>query len=82
MILYPPAKINLGLYVVSRRKDGFHSIQTLFYPLGLKDILEFIPITGDENETDKLSLSGLEIPGKLEDNLLLKAWQQWAVCTQ
>lgn len=73
MILYPSSKINLGLYVVSRRKDGFHSIQTLFYPLGLKDILEFVPITDNEPDTDRISLSGLEIPGSMDDNLLLKA---------
>ncbi|MEA1876391.1 MAG: 4-(cytidine 5'-diphospho)-2-C-methyl-D-erythritol kinase [Bacteroidota bacterium] len=73
MILYPSSKINLGLYVVSRRKDGFHSIQTLFYPLGLRDILEFVPITDNESEADSLSLSGLEIPGSMDDNLLLIA---------
>jgi len=73
MILYPPAKINLGLYVERQREDGFHSIQTLFYPLGLQDILEFVPNTEDKDEIDKLSLSGLDIPGGLDDNLLLKA---------
>ncbi len=40
MILFPNAKINLGLHVLSRRKDGFHNIETVFYPVGLSDILE------------------------------------------
>lgn len=73
MILYPPAKINLGLYVKSKRRDGFHSIQTLFYPLGLNDILECDYCTDPEGVGDTLSLSGIQIPGDLNDNLLLKA---------
>ena len=73
MILYPPAKINLGLYVVSQRDDGFHSIETLFYPLGLQDILEFVPNINEEGAKDCLSLSGLSIPGVVGENLLLKA---------
>jgi len=73
MILYPPSKINIGLFVTNRRKDGFHSIHTLFYPLGLRDVLEFIPFSDDNAHTDKISLSGIEIPGNINDNLLLKA---------
>lgn len=73
MILYPPAKINLGLYVINKHEDGYHSIETLFYPLpGLCDILEFEPFREQEGESDCLSLSGIPIPGDLNDNLLLK----------
>ncbi|RNC64615.1 4-(cytidine 5'-diphospho)-2-C-methyl-D-erythritol kinase [Proteiniphilum sp. X52] len=43
MICFPNAKINLGLHVVSRRKDGYHNLETIFYPVGLKDALEIIP---------------------------------------
>lgn len=71
MILYPTAKINLGLYITSKREDGFHNIETLFYPLGLTDILEFIPSL--EQSEDEFSTSGLLIPGDKRDNLLLKA---------
>ncbi|MCK5822221.1 MAG: 4-(cytidine 5'-diphospho)-2-C-methyl-D-erythritol kinase [Bacteroidales bacterium] len=59
--------------MTNRRDDGFHSIETLFYPLGLKDILEFVPIIEDDANSDILSISGFEIPGGLDDNLLLKA---------
>jgi 4-diphosphocytidyl-2-C-methyl-D-erythritol kinase len=71
MILYPPAKINLGLYVTGRRNDGFHDIETLFYPIGLTDIIEFLP-DGDLQE-DVLTISGLEIPQSPQGNLILKA---------
>lgn len=71
MLLFPHAKINLGLYVTGKRPDGYHNISTLFYPIGLKDILEFIP---DEHlGQDDLTMSGISIPGAPEDNLLLKA---------
>ena len=71
MILYPTAKINLGLYITSKRIDGFHNIETLFYPLGLTDILEFI--SSPKMRADKLSLSGFPVPGENENNILLKA---------
>lgn len=44
MICFPNAKINLGLHIVSKRSDGYHDIETIFYPMGLKDALEIIPI--------------------------------------
>ena len=44
MICFPNAKINLGLHVVSRRTDGYHNIETIFYPIGLRDALEIIPV--------------------------------------
>jgi len=54
---------------VGKRDDGFHNIETIFYPLPLYDVLELI----DANETT-LTLNGLEIPGKIEDNIVLKAY--------
>ncbi len=69
MITFPHTKINLGLNVTERRKDGYHNIETVFYPLGLCDILEVL-------KSDKLSFSssGLPIPGDTKDNLCLKAY--------
>lgn len=73
MILYPNAKINLGLHVVEKRPDGFHNIETVFYPVGWKDILEVLPDeTRDKGVT--LSMSGIAIPGDPQDNLLVKAY--------
>lgn len=43
MICFPNAKINLGLHIVSRRPDGYHHIETVFYPIGLCDALEVLP---------------------------------------
>ncbi|NLJ01587.1 MAG: 4-(cytidine 5'-diphospho)-2-C-methyl-D-erythritol kinase [Bacteroidales bacterium] len=43
MICFPNAKINIGLHIISRREDGYHNLETLFYPIGLKDALEIIP---------------------------------------
>ena len=40
MVLFPNAKINIGLFITERRPDGFHNIETIFYPKGLSDILE------------------------------------------
>ncbi|MBT3244307.1 MAG: 4-(cytidine 5'-diphospho)-2-C-methyl-D-erythritol kinase [Bacteroidetes bacterium] len=73
MILYPPAKINLGLRVVNRREDGFHNIETVFYPTGLTDILEFLPDKTGALKEDRLSITGLPVPGLVDENLLIKA---------
>ncbi len=43
MLVFPNCKINLGLFVVEKRKDGFHNIETVFYPIPLHDVLEIIP---------------------------------------
>ena len=60
MILFPNAKVNLGLNIVRKRPDGYHDIETLFYPVkGLCDILEFITTGGSPN-TIEFSQSGLE----------------------
>jgi 4-diphosphocytidyl-2-C-methyl-D-erythritol kinase len=69
MIIFPNAKINIGLNVVSRRPDGYHNLETIFYPVKLHDVLEVI-------EAPELSFesSGLEIPGRMEDNLCVKGY--------
>ena len=70
MIAFPNSKINLGLNVVEKRTDGFHNIETVFYPIGLNDVLEIAA----SKETLFIS-TGLEIPGDAESNLCLKAYQ-------
>jgi len=73
MICFPNAKINLGLYITEKRPDGFHNIESVFYPIGWNDALEVIE--SPEASTDfTLRLSGLPVPGVLEDNLLYKAY--------
>jgi 4-diphosphocytidyl-2-C-methyl-D-erythritol kinase len=70
MIAFPNAKINIGLNVINRRPDGYHNLETVFYPLKLNDVIEVI----ESNELNFES-SGLPIPGKLEDNLCLKGYE-------
>ena len=72
MIVYPNAKINLGLNVVARREDGFHDIETVFYPIPIRDILEI-----KENSLSETSFtsSGIEIPTSLKGNLVVQAHQ-------
>lgn len=70
MIVFPNAKINIGLNVVSKRTDGYHNLETIFYPLKLADALEI----ADSDETG-LSFSGIPIDGSSEDNLILKAYR-------
>ena len=69
MICFPNAKINLGLNVTDRRADGYHNLESIFYPIRLHDALEVI-------ESDELSFtsSGLTIPGNADSNLCVKAY--------
>ncbi len=69
MIVFPNAKINIGLNVVSRRDDGYHNLETIFYPVKLSDALEFV-----EAEETRLSFSGIKIDGEPHQNLILKAY--------
>jgi 4-diphosphocytidyl-2-C-methyl-D-erythritol kinase len=71
MIAFPNAKINLGLKVLEKRTDGFHNIETIFYPIGLSDVLEIIPSGKD---AVSFSSTGLTIPGSEQSNLCLKAY--------
>jgi 4-diphosphocytidyl-2-C-methyl-D-erythritol kinase len=72
MLLFPNAKINLGLRVIDRREDGYHSIETIFVPVSLCDCLEFLETSGS---TSTLEISGTGLEGTPEDNLVLKAWK-------
>jgi 4-diphosphocytidyl-2-C-methyl-D-erythritol kinase len=74
MICFPNGKINLGLNVLSKREDGYHNIESLFYPIPLYDVLEFLPST-----LFQLSISGMPVSGPKEDNLVFKAWELLAV---
>ena len=69
MISFPNAKINIGLNVVSKRDDGYHNLETIFYPVKLADALELV----DSNKM-QFSLSGIEIDGNPKNNLVVKAY--------
>jgi len=72
MICFPNAKINLGLRVVSKRPDGYHNIETVFYPVPLCDALEIV--LSETNETT-FSQTGILMDGNPEDNLVMKAFR-------
>ncbi len=76
MLYFPNAKINLGLHVTERRPDGYHNIETIFYPIPLCDILEITPIECQSGV--QFVTSGIEIGGNNNDNLVLKAFRKIA----
>lgn len=76
MITFPNVKINLGLSITEKRPDGYHNLETVFYPVALEDALEIR--TSSATAPDRkftLHQHGLEIAGKPEDNLVAKAYQ-------
>jgi len=70
MLTFPNAKINLGLNITAKREDGYHDIESCFYPIPLKDALEIIP-----SERRSFETTGLKIPGNSQDNLVWKAYE-------
>lgn len=71
MIVYPNCKINLGLYVTSKRPDGYHNIETIFLPvLGLHDELEITPL--DEGCSNTFIQKGITVDCAANDNLIMK----------
>jgi 4-diphosphocytidyl-2-C-methyl-D-erythritol kinase len=71
MLCFPNCKINIGLYVTNRRADGYHDLETVFFPLPIHDALEIIPAKGEAS----LTLSGKGIAGDKESNLVWKAYK-------
>jgi 4-diphosphocytidyl-2-C-methyl-D-erythritol kinase len=72
MIVFPNAKINLGLRIVEKRGDGYHNIETVFLPIGLNDVLEFVESAGNKIS---IHISGVQLEGRPEENLVVKAWE-------
>ncbi|HEX5654239.1 MAG TPA: 4-(cytidine 5'-diphospho)-2-C-methyl-D-erythritol kinase [Chitinophagaceae bacterium] len=76
MIVFPNCKINLGLRILRKRSDGYHDLETVFYPLPITDILEIIryPVY-QKIFTVPLSKSGFVIDGDPSENLCVKAFK-------
>lgn len=72
MVCFPNAKINLGLQVIGKRADGFHDLETIFYPINLRDALEILPTT---HQDVRLYETGLTVHGNLKNNLCVRAYQ-------
>jgi len=75
MIVFPNCKINLGLHIVRKRADGFHDLETIFYPVRFNDILELIPDRETIGGPVFYSQTGIQIMGEPADNLCVKAYQ-------
>ncbi len=69
MVVFPNAKINLGLRILEKRKDGYHNLQSVFYPIPWKDALEITP-----SEKFLFKQTGIQIEGAEADNLCIKAY--------
>ncbi|MGD0582482.1 MAG: 4-(cytidine 5'-diphospho)-2-C-methyl-D-erythritol kinase [Bacteroidales bacterium] len=72
MVIFPKAKINIGLRITDKRPDGYHNLQTIFYPVDLSDALEFV-VPGERLENDLFTMTGIPMVIKPEENLVMKA---------
>jgi 4-diphosphocytidyl-2-C-methyl-D-erythritol kinase len=73
VVTFPNCKINIGLNILGKRKDGYHNLETVFYPLPLRDCLEIITLPDNETQP-ALTTSGLPVEGTAADNICIKAW--------
>ncbi|WP_158795933.1 4-(cytidine 5'-diphospho)-2-C-methyl-D-erythritol kinase [Pedobacter sp. L105] len=69
MLVFANAKINLGLNITEKRTDGYHNLETVFYPVKIHDAVEIT----DADETSCV-IKGIDIPGEVTDNICLKAY--------
>ncbi len=75
MICFPSCKINLGLRITQKRADGFHALETVFFPISIKDALEIIIEPETSAAPITFTSSGLAINGEPSDNLCFKAYE-------
>ena len=73
MLTFPNAKINIGLRVTQKRADGFHNIESVFYPIAWSDILEIVDAQAQQTQV-QFTTSGLPIAGEPSANLCLRAY--------
>jgi len=71
MICFPNAKINIGLNITGKRTDGYHNLETVFYPVSLKDILEFVET---KNNKTTITVSGTDLKIPDNDNICIKTY--------
>lgn len=72
MVVFPNCKINLGLNIIRKREDGFHDLETVFYPVRLRDALE---IHKSSDSDSPFMITGFPVNGDSASNLCVKAWQ-------
>lgn len=69
MVLFPGAKINIGLRIIEKRPDGYHNLESCFYPVGWTDLLESVPASAFQ-----FTAAGLPGMGDPAANLCVKAY--------
>ena len=74
MLTFPNGKINLGLNITEKRPDGYHNLETVFYPIPIEDALE-INLLHEGSRKYCLHQAGIEIAGEAENNLVVKAYK-------
>lgn len=74
MITFPNAKINLGLNIVEKRADGYHNLETIFYPVQIEDALEVVPLKNSSKDFE-LEVLGIPVAGDDNENLVVKAYK-------
>lgn len=74
MVLFPNCKINLGLHIIGKRTDGFHDLESVFYPVPLRDILEVIETPNASGPGVKFSFSGIPVGDDPGNNLCVRAY--------
>ena len=72
MVVFPRAKINLGLRITGKRNDGYHNIETVIYPVSLCDALEFV-VSAEQDRKDILTVTGISVGVSPEENIVMKA---------
>lgn len=75
MITFPKSKINMGLRVIGKRPDGYHDIETIFYPVDFCDALEFVAVK-DRLKDDSITVTGDNLNIRPENNLVIKAFRK------
>ena len=73
MIVFPNCKINLGLHILRKRSDGFHDLETVFYPIPIQDGLEIIH-SEPASQLSKIQVTGLQVDVTSEENICMKAY--------
>ncbi|MBS1781562.1 MAG: 4-(cytidine 5'-diphospho)-2-C-methyl-D-erythritol kinase [Bacteroidetes bacterium] len=71
MLTFPNGKINIGLFITEKRADGYHNLETIFYPAPVKDVLEIV----ETEQESSMTITGLPLNNTIADNLVWKAYQ-------
>jgi len=70
MISFPNCKINIGLYITGKREDGFHNLESIFYPVPFNDVLEILP-----SDTFSFQSAGFNVTNSPDENICVKAYE-------